>query len=98
MPRVPKITSLNYLLQDLKKDQRDGVDFLPADKHQSFLEVNTILFDSMLITYLTSLQYLYNISEKKVRQQQFGSHTHILSKLHFGQACAQCAYADAFKC
>ena len=45
MAKVPKIASLHYLLQDLKKDERDKVNFLPADKHQSFLQVNTLIFD-----------------------------------------------------
>ena len=44
MTKVPNITSLQYLLQYLKKDLRDGVDFLSADKHQGFLQVDTIIF------------------------------------------------------
>ena len=39
MSKVPKIKSLHYLLQYLKKDVRDEVDFLPTDKHQSFLHM-----------------------------------------------------------
>ena len=45
IPRVPKITNSQYLLQYLLKDVSDGVDFLPADKHKSFLQVDTIIFD-----------------------------------------------------
>ena len=45
MPKVFKIASFQYLFQYLKKDVRDEVDFLPADKHQSFLQVDTIIFD-----------------------------------------------------
>ena len=39
-------TSWQYFLQYLSKDVRDRVDFLPADKHQSFLQVDTIIFDA----------------------------------------------------
>ena len=48
MPRVPKITSLQYLKETVK----DEVDFLSKDKRQrflqtgsEFLEVSIILFD-----------------------------------------------------
>ena len=40
MSKVPKITSLQYHLQYLKKDASYEVDFLPADKHQAFLKVH----------------------------------------------------------
>ena len=41
MPKVPKITTLQYLQENLK----DEVGFLPADKHQRFLQINTIILD-----------------------------------------------------
>ena len=82
IPKVPKIASLQCL-QYLKKEVRDEVDFLHADKHQSFLQVdfNTLgikdfykVILSLLMgmiqhsqsTQTTSLQYLYNIWEKKL--------------------------------
>ena len=43
IPKLPKITSLRYLLQYLQKNVKDEVDFLPADKHQRFLQVDTII-------------------------------------------------------
>ena len=38
IPKVPKIASLQSLY-NLKKEVKDEVDFLHADKHQSFLKV-----------------------------------------------------------
>ena len=38
-PKIPEIESLQCL-QDLKKEVRDEVDFLHADKHQRFLQVD----------------------------------------------------------
>ena len=43
MPEVPKTTSSQCLLQYLKKNMKDEVDFLPADKRQRFLQVDTII-------------------------------------------------------
>ena len=40
MPKVPKTTSF---LQYLKKDVSDEVDFLHADKHKGFLQIDTII-------------------------------------------------------
>ena len=71
-------------LQYLKKEVRDKVDFLHADKHQSFLQVdfNTLgikvsykvvlsllmgLIKHSQVLKLTSLQYLYTISQKEAR-------------------------------
>ena len=66
------------LLQYLKKEVRDEVDFLHANKHQSFLNFNTghqsvLQGDTIIIDghdqafskYSTSLQYLYIITRKK---------------------------------
>ena len=41
MPKVPKITSLS--LQCLKENMKDEIDFVPADKHQRFLQIDTII-------------------------------------------------------
>ena len=43
MPNVPKITSLQYL-SNISKKVRDEFDFLHEDKHQSFLQADTIFF------------------------------------------------------
>ena len=40
IPKVPKIASSAMSLQYLKKEVRDKVDFLRADKHKSFLQVD----------------------------------------------------------
>ena len=32
-------------LQYLKKEMSDEVDFLHADKHESFLQIDTVIFD-----------------------------------------------------
>ena len=39
MPKVPKITSLQYLKENVKGE----VDFLPADKRQRFLQIDAII-------------------------------------------------------
>ena len=45
MPKVPKITSLQHLLNIfttyLKENMKDKVDFLPTDKHERFLQIST---------------------------------------------------------
>ena len=50
MSKLPKITSLLFLCNILRKE--DKVDFLPADKHQRFLQVdfnNLDIKDSYLV-------------------------------------------------
>ena len=39
------MTSLQYFLQYPKKDIRDEAGFFAADKHQNFLQGDTIIFD-----------------------------------------------------
>ena len=70
-------------LQYLKKEVRDEVDFLRADKHQNFLEVdfstlgNKVSYKVVLsllmgmIGQVTSLQCLYNISKRKLTTKLF---------------------------
>ena len=70
-------------LQYLKKEVRDEVDFLHADKHQSFLQVDFSTLGSKvsykvvlsllmgMIRQVTSLQYLYNISKRKLTIKLF---------------------------
>ena len=43
MPQVHKITSLQYLG---KKEMRDKFNFLHEDKHENFLEADTIVIGS----------------------------------------------------
>ena len=48
MSRHAQITQNNKFaisLQYLKKEVRDKVDFLHADKHESFLQIDTMIFD-----------------------------------------------------
>ena len=70
-------------LQYLKKEVRDEVDFLHADKHQSFIHVDfntlgikvsykvklSLLTGMIKVVKVTSLQYLYNISKKKLETE-----------------------------
>ena len=70
-------------LQYLKKEVRDEVDFLHADKRQSFLQVDFSTLGSKvsykvvlsllmgMIRQVTSLQYLYNISKRKLTIKLF---------------------------
>ena len=44
MPKVPKTTDLQYLRNKyVKESVKDEVDYLPADKHQRFLQSDTII-------------------------------------------------------
>ena len=45
MPKVPKITSLQYLCKYLKESKKDEVDFLHAHKRQRFLQIDTFILD-----------------------------------------------------
>ena len=45
MPKLLKITSSLIFLQYLKKEVRDKVDFLHADKHENFLQIATMIFN-----------------------------------------------------
>ena len=42
MPKLPKITSLLFAIY---KEVSDEVDFLHADKHESCLQIDTMIFD-----------------------------------------------------
>ena len=42
---IPKITSLQYLCNLSKKPMKDEVDFLHTDKRESFLQIDTMIFD-----------------------------------------------------
>ena len=45
MSKLPKITNLQYLWNISKENMKDEADFLPADKHQRFLQIDTIILD-----------------------------------------------------
>ena len=68
MPKAPKITS-SQCLQFLKKERRDEVDFLHADKHEFFLQVDLSILVARpvmpKVPKIASLQRIYNISRKK---------------------------------
>ena len=72
MARHAKITQNNKFavsLQYLKKGVSDEVDFLHADKHESFLQIDAMIFDGEWssipkVPKITSLQYIWNISRK----------------------------------
>ena len=44
MPKLPKII-FAISFQHLKKEVSDEVDFLHADKHESFLQIDTMISD-----------------------------------------------------
>ena len=51
MARYPHITQNNKFaisLQDLKKEVSDAVDFLHADKHESLLQIDTMILMEMV--------------------------------------------------
>ena len=45
MPKVPKIRSLHIVAISPEKHGAAEVDFLPANKHESFLQVDSITLD-----------------------------------------------------
>ena len=48
MPKLPKITRSQFFLQYLKKELSDEVDFLHADKHLSFPQIDTMALMGMV--------------------------------------------------
>ena len=65
MLKVPTITSLQYLKERVKGE----VDFLPADKRQRFLQIDTIIlgvFGQVSLNYPKwQVCYFYAISQKE---------------------------------
>ena len=61
MPKLPKITSLLFLLQYLKKEVRDKVDFVHADKHERFLQIDTMIFDGDDQAFQSSQNSKFNV-------------------------------------
>ena len=44
IPKLPKVISLLFARSLLEVS--DGVDFFHADKHESFLQIDTLIFDA----------------------------------------------------
>ena len=67
MPKLPKIASLLFLCNILRKEVSDDVDVFHADKHESVLQIDSMIFDWGLWSIpkvSTSLSCLYNIPKK----------------------------------
>ena len=63
MPKVPKITSLQYLKENVKNE----VDFLPADKRQRFVQIDIIIFVSRHAQSTQNKKFAYHcIISRKV--------------------------------
>ena len=45
IPKVLKITNLQYPCKYLKETRKNEVDFLLSDRHQRFLQIDTIILD-----------------------------------------------------
>ena len=45
MPILPNITRLLFLCNIFEKEVSDEIDFLHVDKHESSLQINTMIFD-----------------------------------------------------
>ena len=60
MPKLTKLTSLLFLCNIVrKKNISDEVVFLHADKHESMLEIDTMIFMGMIASYV------FTISQKR---------------------------------
>ena len=68
MARYAQITQNNKIaisLQYLKKEVNDGVDFLHAGKHESLLQIDTIIF----MRWSSIPKVPYNISKKRLKMK-----------------------------
>ena len=62
MPKLPKITSLLFLGNMSREKVSDEVDFLHANKHESFLHIDTIIFEGDGQAFLKfPKQQVYNL-------------------------------------
>ena len=63
--------SMLWFFKYLKKEVSDEVNFLHADKHENFLQVDTIFWWSCIskVPEIASLQCLYNFSKKKLEMK-----------------------------
>ena len=67
IPKVPKIASLQCLYNISKKKLEDEVDFLHADKHKSFLQVDfNTLGISLFTIFIVNNYYSITIRSKKL--------------------------------
>ena len=72
MPKVPKIIGLQHFSIIVKENVKDEVGFLPADEHQRFLQIDTIILGVCVwpvmpkLSKITSLLFLFNIFGKKL--------------------------------
>ena len=70
MPKVPKITSSQYLCSISRKKVRGEVAFLHADKDESYLQIDTMIFDGDGQAFLNfPKQQVCNISKKKLQMK-----------------------------
>ena len=70
MSKAVKISIIQYL----KKEVSDEVDFLHSDKHQSFLKIDAIFFDwfgQTCPSTQTSLHYLNSTSRENAKSSRF---------------------------
>ena len=62
---MPKSTKFAISMQYLKKEMSDEVDILHADKHESFLQIDTMILigwsSISKVLKIASFQFLYNI-------------------------------------
>ena len=67
IPKVPKIASLQCLYNISKKKLEDEVDFLHADKHKSFIQVDfNTLGISLFTIFIVNNYYSITIRSKKL--------------------------------
>ena len=93
MPKLPKIT-IDISCQYLKKEVIDEVDFLHADKHESFLQVDTMSLMGMVKrsqssqngTFGVSLQYLIKEVRDEIDFLHVDKHQSFL-QVHFNTLC-----------
>ena len=71
MPKLPKITSLLFFCNMLRERRVMNLIFLQADKHESFLQIDTMIFDGDGQTFskFPKLQCLYNISKNNLEMK-----------------------------
>ena len=73
-PQITQSKKFSISLQYLEKEVSDEVDILHTDKHESFLQNKTVIFvggwlSIPKVSKIASLQCLYNISKKEVRDK-----------------------------
>ena len=73
-PQITRKNKLTVFQQYLKKEESDEVDlFLHADKHNNFLQIDTMIFDEIVkhsqSPKIASLQSRYSISKKNLEMK-----------------------------